>query len=143
MIGSDYLTQTKFLSWYNLRQEVETANNPLYTVSRYFQKLPRVKRYTDPYDSATWPTPWELIEENEFCEFNIILGICYTLQLTERFKNSKPKINLAVDKINKTVYYLLLIDDKVFGYSEDEWIDAVELPNTLITQKIYAMDPLH
>lgn len=143
MLKSDLIVQTRFKSWYNLRQEVETATDPFTLVSKFFLRLPRVKRYTDPYDSSTWPTPWELIEENEYCEFNIILGICYTLQLTERFKNSQPKINLALDKTNKTVYYLLLFNDKVFGYADEEWIGWLDLPKTLNTQKIYPMRPLY
>lgn len=143
MLKSDYLFQTKFKSWFNLRQELEISNDPFNLVSKFFTRLPRVKRYADPYDRSTWPTPWELIEENEYCEFNIILGICYTLQLTERFKNCQPTINLAIDKYNKTVYYLLFIDDKVYGYIEEEWIGALDLPKTLNMQKIYSMNPLH
>jgi len=140
---SDSVTQTRFKSWYNLRQEIETSKDPFTLVSKFFSRLPRVKRYTDPYDRTTWPTPWELIEENEYCEFNIILGICYTLQLTERFKNSQPKINLALDNSNKTVYYLLLIEDKVYGYINEEWVDLLDLPKTLSIQKIYSMNILH
>lgn len=143
MLKSGSITQTRFKTWYNLRQEVETSSDPFNLVSKFFNRLPRVKHYTDPYDSSTWPTPWELIEENEYCEFNIILGICYTLQLTERFKNCQPTINLAIDRINKTVYYLLLIDDKVYGYAEEEWIGALDLPKTLNMQKIYSMKPLN
>ena len=139
----DNLLKNKFTSWYQLRQEVELSADPFYLVSKFFNRLPRVKRYTDPYDQSTWPTPWELIDENEYCEFNIVLGICYTLQLTERFKNCRPTINLALDNFNKTVYYLLLIDDKVYGYSEEEWIGVLNLPKTLNIQKNYLMNPLH
>jgi hypothetical protein len=143
MIRLDCLTNIKFKTWLQLRLEIETAQDPFYITSKFFTRLPRVKRYTDPYDQSSWPTPWELIEENEYCEFNIILGICYTLQLTERFKSSNPKICLAIDKINKTSYYLLLFDDKVYGYDEEEWISMRALPKTLSIQKIYPMNPLH
>jgi len=143
MLVVDRLQHARFASWLQLRENLETSENPLKEVTEYFLKLPRVKIYTDPYDSATWPTPWELIDENEYCEFNIILGICYTLQLTERFKNTQPKINVAIDNVNKTVYYLLFVDDKVYGYVDEEWIGVDALPKTLKMQKIYAMDPLH
>ncbi len=142
MLIEDQHTQRNLTSWYNLRQHLETAKDPLTDVANFFLKLPRVKIYTDPYDSATWPTPWELISENEFCKFNLILGICYTLQLTERFKDCQPKINVAIDKINKTVYYLLFLEDKVYGYDE-AWINISELPKSLKIQKKYAMPQLH
>lgn len=143
MLKSSILTQTTFSSWYKLRQQLETVEDPLILVAKFFHRLPRTKWYTDPYDQTNWPTPWELIEENEYCEFNLILGMCYTLQLTERFKKSKPLINVAIDTINKTVYYLLLIEDKVYGYVEEEWVGATTLPKTLKMQKIYSMSPLH
>lgn len=142
MLIEDKQTHKNLIAWYNLRQHLETAIDPLTDVADFFLRLPRVKIYTDPYDSATWPTPWELISENEFCNFNLILGICYTLQLTERFKDSQPKINVAIDKINKTVYYLLFLEDKVYGYDE-AWIDVADLPKSLKTQKKYAMPQLH
>ena len=142
MIVEDRLSQQNLSAWYNLRQQLETAADPLGDVTNFFQRLPRVKRYTDPYDENTWPTPWELITENEYCDFNRILGVCYTLQLTERFKNCHPTINVAIDRINKTVYYLLLVEDKVYGY-DDDWINVKTLPKSLKSQKIYAMKTLH
>lgn len=143
MLIRSELNQTQFTSWFKLRQQLEVSANPFQEVSKFFLKLPRVKRYTDPYDRTSWPTPWELIEENEYCEFNIILGICYSLQLTERFKNSIATINVAVDHSSKTVYYLLLIDNKVYGYADEEWIALADLPKSLTMQKIYSMNSLH
>ena len=141
MLVTDRLQQTRHLAWYKLRQNLETSEDPFSDVANFFLRLPRVKFYTDPYDSSTWPTPWELINENEYCEFNLILGMCYTLQLTERFKDIQPKINVSIDTVNKTVYYLLFIDDKV--YYDEDWIDVKNLPKSLKTQKIYAMKQLH
>jgi len=142
LLVEDRLIQQQLSAWYELRQQLEKSDDPLSDVVRFFSKLPRVKFYTDPYDPSTWPTPWELISENEYCQFNQILGICYTLQLTERFKNCQPKINVSIDSVNKTVYYLLFVEDKVYGYDED-WIAVDELPKSLKTQKIYPMKQLH
>ena len=142
MLVTNRLQQTRQLAWYQLRQTLETSEDPFSDVAKFFLRLPRVKFYTDPYDSSTWPTPWELIDENEYCEFNLILGMCYTIQLTERFKDCRPTINLAIDIVNKTVYYLLCIDDRVYGY-DDSWITMSELPKSLKMQKIYPMKPLH
>jgi hypothetical protein len=130
-------------NWYQFRQQLESSSTPLDDVAEYFSKVPRVKIYTDPYDQSTWPTAWELIDENEYCQFNIILAVCFTLQLTSQFQNTEPLIKIAIDKINKAVYYLLFVDDKVYGLVEDEWILAKTLPKTLNYLKIYNMPPLH
>lgn len=142
MLIEDRRQRTRLAAWYELRQQIEESFDPLNDVADFFLKLPKVKFYTDPYDQSNWPTPWELIDENEYCQFNLILGICYTLQLTERFKNIRPKIKLSIDNVNKTVYYLLFVDDKVYGY-ENEWINVKDLPKSLKTQKIYTMKQLH
>lgn len=142
MILEDRLQKNRLSAWYTLRQHLEKSFDPLNEVVDFFSKLPKVKIYTDPYNQSNWPTPWELIDENEYCQFNLILGICYTLQLTERFKHIQPKIELTVDNVSKTVYYLLFVDDKVYGY-ENEWTDVKDLPKSLKTQKIYEMKQLH
>lgn len=136
-------TNPRVKDWFHFRQQLEQSNSPLDDVEAYFDAMPKVKIYTDPYDQSTWPTPWELIHENEYCPFNIILGMCYTLQLTNRFSESKFSITISIDNFNKTVYYLLFIDDKVYGYDPDGWISVSTLPKTLKTIKIYDMKPLH
>jgi hypothetical protein len=143
MLVTDRLQNARLTAWYKFRQQLEESSDPFLDVAKFFLRLPRVKFYTDPYDRERWPTAWELISENEYCEFNLILGMCYTLQLTERFKNSHAMINVAFDPINKTVYYLLKIEDKVYGYIDEEWIDIKDLPTSLKIQKMYAMKPLH
>ena len=125
------------------RQQLETATNPLEVVADVYSLTPRVKIYSDPYDQSTWPTPWELVEENQYCPFNQVLGVAYTLGLTDRFKDWQPTITIAVDNDNKCVYYLLYLDDKVYGYEDDQWIPAISLPKSLIVKKIYHLDALH
>ena len=143
MLIADRLQKARLDAWYKFRQHLEDSSDPFLDVAKYFLRLPRVKFYTDPYDQDSWPTAWELISENEYCEFNLILGMCYTLQLTERFKNSQSTINVAIDPINKTIYYLLKIDDKVYGYADEEWINIKDLPKSLKIQKIYHMKQHH
>jgi hypothetical protein len=136
-------SETRLSNWYKFRQQLETSSTPLDDVVHYFKNVPRVKIYTDPYDQTTWPTAWQLIDENEYCQFNLTLAICYTLQLSKHYQNCSPLIKIAIDKKIKTVYYLLFIDDKVFGLDETGWIPAKNLPRTLKYLKIYNMTPLH
>ena len=143
MLVANWIYKSTFRSWIELRHRLEYIDDPFRETSQYFNRFPRIKIYTDPFDQSTWPTAWELIDENEYCQFNVVLGICYTLQLTERFKNIQPTINVALDSVNKTMYYMLLIDDKVYGYQEEEWSLQRNLPKSLSVQKSYSMPPLH
>lgn len=139
----DQKTDLRFSAWRQLRHKLESSTTPFEDVVEYFQRLPRVKIYTDPYDETTWPTAWELIEENEFCPFNVILGICYTLQLCDRFSHIRPKITISIDNLTKSVYYLLFVDDNVYGFEDGIWISTKRLPKSLKNIKIYDMPPLH
>lgn len=143
MITSSKETDTLLYNWVNFRETLESIDDPLNEVAKFFLALPRVKVYTDPYDQTTWPTPWELITENEYCPFNILLGICYTLQLTERFSQIQPTIQIAIDNKSKTVYYLLIVEDNVFGFSDAEWVKDYTLPKSLKIQKIFEMESIH
>ena len=71
----------------------------------------------------------------------LILSWVYAT-LTERFKHISPTINIAIDKKDKTVYYLLIIEDKVYGYQIEEWCTLDQLPKSLIMEKMYSMKPL-
>ena len=143
MLTTNCFQNARFSSWFKFRQHLETSKDPFKEVASYFLKFNRVKIYTDPYDRSTWPTAWELIAENEYCKFNVILGICYTLQLTERFKDCQPIIKIMIDRESKIVYYLLFVKNKVYGYADEEWINVADLPKSLKIQKIYRMDALH
>jgi hypothetical protein len=136
-------TTQRLAYWYELRQHLENSKTPFDDVFEFFKQFPKVKVYTDPYDNSTWPTAWELIEENEYCPFNLILGICYTLQLCECFKHITPKITITIDNTTNSVYYLLFVEDVVYGYEDSGWIPAKNLPKSLKNIKIYNMPPLH
>lgn len=132
----------RLTAWIDFRKQLETAHDPLSAVAELYSQTPKVKRSSDPYDRTTWPTPWELIEENDYCPINKILGVAYSLGLTDRFSNWQPIITIAVDNSNKCVYYLLYHDDKVYGFEDDAWIPVKNLPKSLITKKIYKLDCL-
>lgn len=135
--------EKRFAAWRELRQHLENSATPFEDVVEFFNNFPHVKVYTDPYDQATWPTAWQLIEENEYCPFNMLLAICYTLQLCTRFENFEPKITISVDKLSNSVYYMLFIDKLVYGYEDEAWTAIEDLPKSLKNIKIYPMPPLH
>jgi hypothetical protein len=139
----DKKLEKRLSAWQQLRQHLENSTTPLEDVVEFFNNFPHVKVYTDPYDQTTWPTAWELIEENEYCPFNIILAICYTLQLCKRFENSNLKITISIDKLTNSVYYMLFINNVVYGYEDGLWIPIETLPKSLKHIKIYTMPSIH
>ena len=114
-------------AWKALRDNLEISKTPFQDVLDFWKMAPLGRQYTDPYDSERWPDPWELVHENIYCEFLQILGICYTLQLTERFSASSFEIHITLDKKQDTIVYLLFVDNQAIGYYNDGNIDKNDI----------------
>ena len=100
--------------WSDLRETLETCEDPIQEAINYYDNAPQVSINTDPWDQNTWPTPWELIAENQYCNFCILLGVCYFLQLTQRFSGKEFEIYIGTDiEKSKTMYVLQTGSDVV------------------------------
>src|SRR6056300_236343 len=112
MVDKNFYQRLQILK--NLRQQLETCNNPYETTIEFFNQIPTSSIGVDPYDQSTWPDPWLLIEENVYCRFLKTLGICYTLQLTERFSNHNFEIHIGIDtEINDLVYKIIIDNESI------------------------------
>lgn len=135
--------EERLLTWRSFRDSLETSESPLDSVIEFYKKAPYVSILTDPWDKSTWLGPWELLHENQYCEFSRVLGMCYSLQLTERFKGSTFEIHIGMDHQRSQTFYLLFIDDSVIGYDDNRPVRRQDLPESLVSQRIYVMSELH
>ena len=127
--------------WREFRETLEDSPKPINDVVQFYRLAPTVSIHTDPFNNKTWPGPWELLHENQYCIFCKVLGMCYTLQLTESFKDSKFEIIIARDIESNTRLYLLSIDKSIIGLN-DNYVHVDELPESVITEKNYLMPEL-
>ena len=133
--------EERLVEWRSFRLSLENSNTPILDTINFYNQAPKVSIHTDPWTQDTWPDPWELINENQYCEFAKVLGICYTLQLTERFKSSVFEIHIGVDDCSSSTHYLLVIDNFVINW-DDSCVEKSKLPSSYISQKIYSMPEL-
>lgn len=131
----------RLIIWRDLRNAVETSEDPFGLVKDFWHKAPLVNIATDPYDSSAWPDPWEMIQQNEYCEFMKILAIFYTLQLTDRFSLSSFEIHIVLDKEESVLRYLLLVDSQTIGYYNVD--KAVAEKSNIICQKQHSILPTY
>jgi len=70
-------------SWYDLRQSLVEADTltKCVEIDKWWQRAPLVNSSLRIDDIENWPTPWELLAENEYCEVARGLGMLYTLLL--------------------------------------------------------------
>ena len=129
--------------WREFRDMLEVCDDPIQTAIDFYNQAPATTLAIDPYTQSTWPNPWQLLEENVYCEFVKILAICYSLQLTDRFSKAKVEIHISKD-INKDVnMYLVYLDGSiVLGYNE-EVSSSNSIPQSIVSQKVIQLPPLH
>ena len=135
--------EQRLATWSKFREQLETSKDPLQDVIDFYKHCPQVSRHTDPYDPEVWPNPWELIHENEYCDYCIILAMCYTLQLTERFSQSKFEIINSTNIETGETFQYLKVDNMVLQPMEGVVKNVSECPSTWISQRIYDMQKPH
>ena len=141
MYNLDYEQRLK--AWSLFREDLEHSQDPLQDVIDFYKPFPLVSIHTDPYDRNCWPDPWELINENEYCDYCIILAMCYTLQLTDRFSGETFEIHIGVDEGNTRHYYLLVVGDRVLGFDPDTHVDSKDAFSEVQSQVTYQMNSGH
>lgn len=134
--------EERLRSWVEFRKTLETSNDPIQDCIEFYSNAPLVSIQVDPWDASSWLNPWELLQENRYCDFSRILGICYTLQLTDSFLGTRFVIHICTNTADSEVKYLLLIDNKVVGYDPERWVYKTDLPESLRVEIAYEMPSL-
>jgi len=94
MFNSIRSFEDRLSQWAEFRDNLEDYVDPIQATIDQYSKAPEVSIHTDPYDQTSWPTPWELIKENHYCAFCKLLGIAFTLQLTDSFSAEQFEIHI-------------------------------------------------
>lgn len=119
--------------WHDFRKSLnqKTLQEAIVAVQHLWSYAPFVKYYLTTDQIDNWPTPWELIYENVYCDLAKALGIVYTLYLTDH----QPKIEIRVykDNSNKEHYNLVFIENGkyVLNYLHDEVVNKKQISKTL------------
>ena len=135
--------EKRLAAWVEFRQSLESSADPLQDVIDFYNKIPVSTLNCDPWDRETWLNPWELLLENEYCDYCILLGMCYTLQLTDRFSTKDLEIHIGIDDKNTQHYYLLVVGDRVLGYDSNKHVHVDEAFKNVQSQTKYLMTNNH
>tara|TARA_B110000503_G_C7133971_1_gene408013 strand:- start:419 stop:841 length:423 start_codon:yes stop_codon:yes gene_type:complete len=131
--------EDRLRAWADFRSSLANQEDPIQTTIDFYNKAPLVNIQVDPYDQSNWLNPWELLKENSYCDFGIILGIGYTLQLSGLFSDNDFEIHISTDNAKSEVKYLLYVDDTVIGYNRNNAVKSYDLPKTLNIEIKYTL----
>ena len=135
--------EDRLLLWREFRESLETSDDPLQDVVSFYSSAPLVSIQTDPYTQENWPTPWEIIKENNYCAFVKILAISYTLQLCERFIGTKFEINIVRDDTRSSKEYHLIVDGMCIGYDQQYVVPVSKIPSNYVLETSYVMPKMN
>ena len=118
----------------------ENQNSILKDTILFWRRVQKSPLSVDPYDQNTWPTPWELLEENIYCNFSQLLAIAYTIMLAVPGDQNLPIIHIGFDKTQSRMYYILYIMGQFLSVSDDKNVEIVcEFPKDLQFQKTHTL----
>ena len=135
--------EERLLLWRDFRESLEISQDPLQDVVDYYSLAPIVNIQTDPYTQSLWPTPWEILRDNLYCDFVKILAISYTLQLCERFKDTRFEINIVRDDTRSSKEYHLIVDGMCIGYDQQYVVPVSKIPSNYVLETSYVMPKMN
>lgn len=127
----------RLIEWRRFRDSLETSNTPLKDVAELWSRAPFVSSYLDPHTPDQWPDPWHIILDEKLDNLAIVLGMLYTLQLTQRFMNYHFEIHMSTQEKTKDTDYFLIVDKSVLNLEYGSVVD-INLLEKIPTSKIWA-----
>lgn len=100
----------RLTAWKDFRTTLETSSTPLEDVANLWSRAPFVSPYLNPNDPTSWPDPWHLVLDSRLDNLAIVLGMLYTIKLTQRFANTTLEVKLVKNSQTKELIYVLVVD---------------------------------
>lgn len=77
--------QERIQSWRDWRLQLsdQPIDLAIGEIASVWGKVPLSSHYLHPSVSEDWPNPWQLINDNIYCELAVALGMCYTISLLD------------------------------------------------------------
>jgi len=110
--------EDRLLYWAMFRDSLEKSQTPLQDVSEKYNQIELKSQEYNPWNQNEWPNPWALVFENRYCAFLRTLGMCYSLKLTEKYKDKEFVFLIAKDE-NLQTRYLCVVDNHVLGIDNE------------------------
>ena len=125
-------------SWYGMRQKCHalSVESTLITINSWWCTTPWQPYYLHWDDQLTWPDPWQLLNDNVYCDLARALGILYTISLLDRADLTDATLVLSQDghnlvMVDKSKYILNWNPDTVVNTNQ-----AIEIHRQLSQSQI-------
>lgn len=132
----------RLAAWREFRNSLENSETPLEDVARLWTHAPFVNSYLDPKLPTEWPDPWHLMLDLRLDDLAIVLGMLYTIKLTQRFIDTDCEIHMSMSPEKEEPLYVLVVGgEHVLNLSYGTVVNTSQLKN-LKTKIIYSVSRL-
>jgi hypothetical protein len=132
LIWNDINCRDRILKWRKWRKTLAplSLEDCLKEVAVTWAKAPLVNHYLIPDDIVEWPDPWNLINDNIYCDLSIALGMFYTLSLCDN-PNISDNIRIEIYKSSNDWINLCSVDSGLYmlNYSSGAVVNKSTIPN--------------
>ena len=113
--------ESRLQSWATFRNTISVLpiDQQCIEIDRFWQRVPLQSHYLHPDFIDEWPSPWQLLSDNNYCYYARALGMIYTLLLVG---NKELELVEAKDD-NSNEVVLVLVDNA--KYLLNYWPDTV------------------
>lgn len=104
----------RILNWRQWRHSIQDLSTAdcLNQIAVTWARAPRINHYLTPDILQDWPNPWQLINDNIYCDLGIALGMFYTIALLD--KAELDNVRLEIYKTKNDWINLCSIDQGLY-----------------------------
>jgi hypothetical protein len=127
--------------WREFRKSLDNLpfDQALTAVAEFWHGCPFNPYYLDPDDAEKWPSPWDLISENYYCDLAKALGMLYTIYFTCHGKTHDMEIRVYYDPESRLTYNLAIFDKGKYmlNFRDDEIVNIESINKNLALKYCY------
>ena len=135
-------TSERIARWRAFRKSLDvlTFDQALEQVAEKWAHCPFNPYYLEIDDVANWPSAWDLISENYYCDLAKSLGMLYTVQLTKHGIGSDPEIRVYYDPSTQYTYNLAVFHQGKYmlNYRDGEIVNTESINKNLILKYCFS-----
>ena len=116
--------RSRLTAWKGLRtqiQEVKSVDEKVQLTLNFWKQAPIENHILDWDNSDRWPTPWELLNDNNFCESTLSLAVAMTLIMSSPEEFGGIKLLLITDRRHHVQKVVAGLPESVLNYG---WLDV-------------------
>jgi hypothetical protein len=139
-------TSERIARWRDFRKSLDDLSlaDAVQSVAEFWHTCPFQPYYLDPADPVSWPTAWELISENYYCDLAKALGMLYTICLTQHGDTLEVEIHIYNDPITGYAYHLPVLarGKYVINFIDNKIVNIESINKKLKLKRLYKGEEL-